>query len=317
MVESTQGEDMADNYRAMVLASFAGDALALGPHWIYDTDKLNAQFGRVEDYLSPSPDSFHSGKADGQFTHYGDQVLLLLKTLDEGTTFDLEKFGENWRRFMEGYDGYKDKATKETLANFEADRDAFNSGSASTDLGGPARIAPLLYHFPSHLDLLQSYVREQTAMTHNSQTALLAADFLCRLCWDVLHGTRPKEAVARVLEEGVDDITLEMRIRNALESGSHSTPAVIKESGQACSAEQALPGVVHLITAYEDNLEEALIENVMAGGDSAARGLATGMILGAHLGMEAIPRRWLREMANYDTIVGLLDKNPPENPEPG
>ncbi len=301
---------MPQRYKAMVLASFAGDALALGAHWIYDTDKLYAQLGRVEDYLSPSPDSFHSGKADGQFTHYGDQTLLLLKTLGEDSTFDLERFGDNWRRFMENYDGYMDKATTETLANFKEGRDVFDSGSASTDLGGPARMAPLLYHFHDNLDLLLSHVREQTAMTHNSQTALLAADFLCRLCWKVLHQTPPGEAVLQLLDAGINDITLEMRIRNALETGSDSTPAVIKESGLACGAEQALPGVVHLITAYEDNLEEALIENVMAGGDSAARGLATGMILGAHLGMEAIPQRWLREMASYDTIVNLLDRQP-------
>ncbi|MGA2940205.1 MAG: ADP-ribosylglycohydrolase family protein, partial [Syntrophobacteraceae bacterium] len=41
------------------------------------------------------------------------------------------------------------------------------------------------------------------------------------------------------------------------------------------------------------NLREALVENVMAGGDSAARGLVVGMILGAHLGFEAIPSEWL------------------------
>lgn len=302
---------MAQRYRAMVLASFAGDALALGAHWIYDTDKLISQLGRVEEFLSPSPDSYHSGKADGQFTHYGDQTLLLLKTLNKGATFDLEEFGANWRRFMENYDGYMDKATTETLANFKEGRDAFNSGSASTDLGGPARMAPLLYHFRSDQDLLLSYVREQTAMTHNSQSALLAAELLCRLCWNVLNGARPAEAVLQLLEDGINDITLEMRIRNALESGGDSTTAAIKASGQACGAEQALPGVVHLITAYEDNLEEALIENVMAGGDSAARGLATGMILGAHLGMEAIPQRWLREMVSYDTIVSLLDTPSP------
>jgi ADP-ribosylglycohydrolase len=46
----------------------------------------------------------------------------------------------------------------------------------------------------------------------------------------------------------------------------------------------------------------------MAGGDSAGRGLVAGMILGAHLGLEAIPPRWLSELKAYDRIVELMDR---------
>jgi ADP-ribosylglycohydrolase len=49
-----------------------------------------------------------------------------------------------------------------------------------------------------------------------------------------------------------------------------------------------------------------LVENIMAGGDSAGRGLLVGMVLGAHLGMEAIPPEWLNDMKAYPQIVDLL-----------
>jgi ADP-ribosylglycohydrolase len=65
--------------------------------------------------------------------------------------------------------------------------------------------------------------------------------------------------------------------------------------------------VVHLIVKYEDNLKEGLIENAMAGGDSAGRGLMVGMILGAYQGTEAIPPNWLTELKAYPMIVDLLD----------
>ena len=50
----------------------------------------------------------------------------------------------------------------------------------------------------------------------------------------------------------------------------------------------------------------------MAGGDSAARGLMAGMILGAHVGLEAIPQEWLSELKHsrhIDEWLETMDKD--------
>ena len=78
----------------------------------------------------------------------------------------------------------------------------------------------------------------------------------------------------------------------------------------SCGIAAALPGVIHLVLTYENDLKTALVENVMAGGDSAARGLATGMLLGAYLGMQSIPEHWLADMQKHDHILDLLGKLP-------
>jgi hypothetical protein len=39
---------MKDNYKAMVMASFVADSLALGVHWVYNTHVIDRKFGRVE-----------------------------------------------------------------------------------------------------------------------------------------------------------------------------------------------------------------------------------------------------------------------------
>ena len=76
----------------------------------------------------------------------------------------------------------------------------------------------------------------------------------------------------------------------------------------SAGAQTAFPGVIHLITKYESDLKQALVENVMAGGDSAGRGLIVGMVLGAHLGMDAIPQKWLTDMKAYLQIVDMLSR---------
>jgi ADP-ribosylglycohydrolase len=78
--------------------------------------------------------------------------------------------------------------------------------------------------------------------------------------------------------------------------------------GQMCEIQAAFPAVIHLITKYEDNLKKGLVENIMAGGDSAGRGLTVGMVLGAHLGLDAIPSKWLSDLKAYQEIMGLMDQ---------
>ena len=68
--------------------------------------------------------------------------------------------------------------------------------------------------------------------------------------------------------------------------------------------------MVHLIAKYENNLEEALVQSVMAGGDSAARGMLVGMVLGAHLGQGSIPEKWLSKLVRRTEIETLLDQIP-------
>ena len=69
----------------------------------------------------------------------------------------------------------------------------------------------------------------------------------------------------------------------------------------------AFPGVIHLIARYQDRPREGLIENVMAGGDSAARGLIAGMIFGAASGREAVAEDWLTNLNDRRAIEGDLD----------
>jgi len=301
---------MKTKARAMVLASFAADSLSLAAHWIYDTAKIDQEFGRIDQLLPPAADSYHGSRHKGDFTHYGDQALVLLGHLAETGHFELERFAETWRKFSESSKGYMDKATQKTLAAMKEGKSPYECGSGSSDLGGPARIAPLIYWYHNDPERLMAAAHEQTRLTHTGSGIDASTEFIVRTALGVLQGQTPASAIEEALDLGVQDLDLDMRLRKSLATADEDSRRVIDEFGQMCSTSAALPGAVHLILAHQDNLREALIENVMAGGDSAARGLVVGMILGAYQGIEGIEQDWIAEMRAAPTIESYLNRAP-------
>lgn len=302
---------MTRSAQGMVCGSFVADSLALGAHWIYDTGKIDSSFGRITQLLAPGEGSYHPGKACGSFTHYGDQALHLLNHLQrQGGVFDLEAYAREWQQFMTGYQGYRDRASTATFENLKAGQSARHCGSPSTDLGGAARIAPLIYAYRENPKALAEVVKAQTALTHNSPSALAGARFLAESCIAVLAGASPREAFEQVMAAGVDDPQLAARIASALNQEGGSVRQQVGAFGQACGIGSALPGAVYTIVSSPESFEEAVIETVMAGGESAARGMVVGMVLGAHLGMEAIPDHWLSGLGAQEEITTALDSLP-------
>jgi ADP-ribosylglycohydrolase len=145
-------------------------------------------------------------------------------------------------------------------------------------------------------------------MTHNDPLTIESAAFFSRVAWQVLEGTTPVNAMEKVSHEHFAESPLSRWVTLGLESKKEKSVRAISRFGQSCHTEEAFPGVVQLIARYERDLKEALIQSVMAGGDSAARGMMVGMVLGAHLGPESIPQEWLSELKKREHITELLGR---------
>lgn len=295
-----------DRASAAVLASFAGDSLALGAHWEYDAQRLAQTFGRVDTLLAPAPGSYHAGKEAGHFTHYGDQALMLLRFLAQAKGFTAQPFAEAWQEFMRGYAGYLDNASKTTMQMFEFGIDEDPAGANSHDLAGAARMAPLLVLPWDSVEDLAAAARAQARVTHSNPQILDSAEFLARAAWHAAMGEDPAAAMRRAAEAEYQSAPVGQWLALGLDSAAKDTVAAIGAFGQSCHVESAFPGVVHLIAKYPGDLEACLVECVMAGGDSAARAMAAGMVLGAALGPEAIPKRWLDAMQARREIETLI-----------
>lgn len=299
--------ERTDRIAGLLYGSLVADSLALGAHWIYDQEKMKRDFGRVTELLDPRSDSYHKTKAASQQTHYGDQELTLLKSIQTHGRFDVEAYSNDWRAMWIGYSDYFDHATKETLENLKAGKPGNLAGSESEELGGAARIAPLLAAMANDpVEDAIAAARAQTALTHGSKIAGDAAEFLTRIVFALLDGAELEAAInqagaAEYAELNFREMQLRVEATKGLEIG-----AAAMELGLACPAPQALPTLLMLLEHCGDNFENAVIENVMAGGDNAARALAVGMILGAKFGKDGIPDRWLQGLEAAPRVEKFL-----------
>lgn len=298
---------MRDNGKSMVIASFAADSLALGAHWIYDTEWISRNLGRVDSFLNPLPNSYHPTKKKGEFTHYGDQTFVLLESISVKKGFDLADFSDRWLALFESYTGYIDQATRVTLSNYATGKTVENAGSLSSDLAGASRMAPLVFRDRHDPVKLVKDIRAQTSMTHTDPLTNDSAEFFAMVALMVLKGAPPVKALVEVTDERFANTAISRWVAAGLESKNGESVSVISKFGQSCHTNEAFSGVVHLIAKYENDLEKALVQAVMAGGDSAARGMMVGMVLGAHLGSEALPEKWVSDMARCKEIDALLD----------
>lgn len=286
--------------RGMVLGSFVGDALALGPHWVYNIEDIRKQLGEITGLTSPMT-NYHKEKNKGDFTHYGDQTLMLFQYLRVNQVIEPEPFYQNYMEFFNNYKGYRDHATTETLDNL---KNQLHTGSHSSELGGFARFAPVVYLNPADRTKGIEQVLLQTKLTHNNDKLLERSRFLTQLVYMVLKGEKPSDAI-NVLRKDISKSIFD-DIESAKRQLQGPSQLAIKQLGQSCDCIYAFPAVIYFILKYEEDFKTALIENVYAGGDSAARGMVIGAILGAYHGEDKIPVNWLASMNQLKPIEHLL-----------
>jgi ADP-ribosylglycohydrolase len=292
----------------ILLGSFIGDALALGPHWIYNPREIHEKLGRVTTYRPPLA-IYHAGKVAGDFTHYGDQALVLLRSIAETGGFDLSRFASAWQAFWENpaTRSYRDDATKATLAHLQSS--AFPA-STSDDIAGAARIAPLFLLDWESDDALLAAVRSQTAFTHRDPAVIDAAEFFTSVTLAVQRGKTIKAALLKTQESGIWQGLPDEWLENALESAifDETDAAALHRHGLSCRTDDAFPGICHLLLRHPEDPATALIENANAGGDSAARGMILGLVYGARFPVSTWPGEWSAGLSARGEINSLIEK---------
>ena len=95
--------------------------------------------------------------------------------------------------------------------------------------------------------------------------------------------------------------------QGALEETLNDVTEATQTFGQAGPLEQSFPSALHALLKHADDFETCILATIRAGGDNAGRA-AMGSWLGAHLGIQAIPREWCNRLTATSRINAALDK---------
>ena len=271
----------------VILATLVADTYSLSSHWVYDKEELKNLPIDWNELGGPNV-SWHEGKKLGDFTHYGDQINILLSYIQRNPgTFDINKYMPYWRDEIAKINTYIDGATKETIENLENGK-KFPCGSSSHDMAAIGRSFPLLKVSKTKKEFLENALVFVKA-THDNSEVLQATEFFASLLLAVLDGKDVLESIELLKKNCSTNI--EQYIDTGLNSQNTNTTDTLLSFGTHCGVEVGMSGVIHILSKYT-NFEEALIANAQCGGDTSSRAMIIGAIFTAKNGESDIPTRW-------------------------
>lgn len=310
-----------DRLRGAVWGQFLGDAFCLGSHWIYDLAELDRRFpGGPKGFETPAAGHYHFGKESGELTHYGDGALLLLQSLAERGRFDPIHFGSRFVELFDspGYRGYRDHATRETIARFYEYRALrpgapfqFQDGADDDQPATVSRLAPLAVRHCRDDDYL-AIVEQATLVCQNNERAVAYAKAHALILRDLFSGIPLRSAVGSasvfMATSGGAGTEVAARINAALAASDLEVREATRHFGQSCPLAASFPAAIQCALRHGDDFAGALEATAAAGGDSAGRAAMIGAWLGGALGVGALPLRWRERLAAREAIAAGLER---------
>lgn len=311
---------LADRCQGAVWGQFVGDAACLGSHWIYDLAELARRFpGGLQGFEAPAAGHYHAGKMPGEFTHYGDGALVMLRSVAELGRFDPADFG---RRFVElfggAYGGYLDHATRETLVHYRAFRAAqpdapyaFQDGADDDQPATATRLVPVVI---AHLadGALNEAVTAATRVCQNNGRAVAYMKCHALILRRLFQGEKLEGAVLAAGRAMEHDPAYGAELRDKIETACDSLPLevgeVTRRFGQSCPLASSFPAAIHCAIRHDGDFAAAILATAAAGGDSAGRAALIGAWLGARHGLAGVPAAWRERLAAREEIAALTDR---------
>ena len=189
----------------------------------------------------------------------------------------------------------------------------------SKGCGGIMRVAPIGLFFDSKyhsFEEIDKLAAESSALTHGHDLGYMPSVVVAHIISLVSHdddislisAVRSAKSFIEELFKDKEHIgELIVLIDKAIELSQKDIDDLeaIHLLGEGWVAEETLAIALYCSLKYSDDIQKALIVSVNHKGDSDSTGAVTGNILGAYLGYEKIPQKYLDELELKDVILEL------------
>ena len=191
----------------------------------------------------------------------------------------------------------------------------------SKGCGGVMRVAPIgLYFAEKRIPIEKSdeIGAETAAITHGHELGWLPAAALVHIIRHLVENEG--EPVVKAVQDArftlpviypeakkMDEFQSLLQKAIDLASSELDDLDAIRQLGQGWVGDEALAIAVYCAIKHADSFEDAVIAAVNHSGDSDSTGAITGNIMGAALGLGAIPEKYIDTLELREVILGLAD----------
>ena len=191
----------------------------------------------------------------------------------------------------------------------------------SKGCGGVMRVAPIGLYFAEKSMPIEKSDRigaEAAAITHGHELGWLPAAVLVHIIRHLVENEGESILAAvqdarftlpDVYPEAEEMDMLQTLLQKAIDLSKSELDDLdaIRQLGQGWVGEEALAIAVYCALRHPDSFEDAIIAAVNHSGDSDSTGAIAGNIMGAALGLKAIPEKYLERLELRDVILDLAD----------
>ena len=205
---------------------------------------------------------------------------------------------------MNNYQGELDAASKESLVNIKSGRSFLGAGSSSHDLSVVGRHAPILFTLKGMDEMLES-VKFHNCLTHMTKETMDASKYIAEVTLAMIYNLDvEKTLIERAKFYGEE---VEAEVEKALALKDKPANVALSTLGTGSNVQGALASTIYLLLNFHDDFETLLKLNLEAGGESSARAMVAGMVIGARYGFEKIQPEWIEEIKGYEILNALIN----------